>query len=30
LLKTIEGAFGLRCLNHACDADVAVMKDLFN
>jgi phosphatidylinositol-3-phosphatase len=29
LLKTLEGAFGLRCLNHACDEDVHVMKDLF-
>jgi hypothetical protein len=30
LLKTIEAAFGLHCLNHACDANVPVMKDLFN
>jgi hypothetical protein len=29
LLKTIEGALGLPCLNHACDASVAVMSDLF-
>jgi len=29
LLKSLEGAFGLRCLNHACDAGVAVMSDLF-
>ena len=29
LLKTLEGGFGLPCLNHACDADVAVMSDLF-
>ena len=29
LLKSIEAAFGLPCLNHACDADVAVMSDLF-
>jgi phosphatidylinositol-3-phosphatase len=29
LLKSIEGAFGLRCLNHACDAGVEVMSDLF-
>lgn len=29
LLKTVEGAFGLPCLNHACDADVQVMADLF-
>ncbi len=30
LLKTIEGAFGLPCLNHACDASTAAMLDLFN
>jgi len=30
LLKTLEGGFGLRCLNHACDGDVAVMSDLFS
>lgn len=29
LLKTIEGAFLLPCLNHACDANLAVMSDLF-
>jgi hypothetical protein len=29
LLKSLEGAFGLHCLNHACDAGVEVMKDLF-
>jgi phosphatidylinositol-3-phosphatase len=29
LLKTLEGAYGLRCLNHACDAGVEVMSDLF-
>ena len=29
LLKTIEGGFGLPCLNHACDANVKVMSDLF-
>lgn len=29
LLKTIEAAFGLPCLNHACDSDVATMSDLF-
>jgi hypothetical protein len=29
LLKTVEGAFELPCLNHACDRDVAVMGDLF-
>ena len=30
LLKTMESAFGLPCLNHACDADVQVMSELFN
>ena len=30
LLKTMESAFRLPCLNHACDADVQVMSDLFN
>ncbi|HKD19445.1 MAG TPA: alkaline phosphatase family protein [Thermoanaerobaculia bacterium] len=29
LLRTIEAGFGLPCLNHACDANVAVMTDLF-
>ncbi len=29
LLKTLEGAFGLPCLNHACDADAKLMTDLF-
>jgi phosphatidylinositol-3-phosphatase len=29
LLKSIEAAFGLPCLNHACDPNVAVMSDLF-
>jgi hypothetical protein len=29
LLKSIEAGFGLPCLNHACDANVAVMGDLF-
>jgi phosphatidylinositol-3-phosphatase len=29
LLKTIEGGFGLPCLNHACDSNVKVMSDLF-
>jgi len=29
LLKTIEGGFGLPCLNHACDSDVHVIDDLF-
>ena len=29
LLKSLEGAFGLPCLNHACDPGVQVMSDLF-
>ena len=29
LVKSIEAGFGLPCLNHACDANVAVMSDLF-
>jgi hypothetical protein len=29
LLKTIEGAFGLPCLNHACDSTTNTMTDLF-
>jgi hypothetical protein len=29
LLKTLEAGFGLPCLNHACDSNVAVMSDLF-
>jgi len=29
LLKTVEGGFGLPCLNHACDSNVNVMTDLF-
>ena len=29
LLKSLEAAFDLPCLNHACDRDVAVMSDLF-
>ncbi len=29
LLKTVETALGLPCLNHACDASTAVMSDLF-
>jgi phosphatidylinositol-3-phosphatase len=29
LTKTLDGAFGLGCLNHACDAKVNVMSDLF-
>ncbi len=29
LLKTLDAAFNLPCLNHACDAGVSVMSDLF-
>jgi len=29
LLKSMEAAFGLPCLNHACDESVHVMSDLF-
>lgn len=29
LLKTLEAGFQLPCLNHACDANVQVMGDLF-
>ena len=29
LLKTVEAGFKLPCLNHACDANVSVMSDLF-
>jgi hypothetical protein len=29
LLKSLQAGFRLPCLNHACDADVAVMADLF-
>lgn len=29
LLKTLETGFGLDCLNHACDKNVATMNDLF-
>jgi len=29
LLKSIEAGFGLPCLNHACDAGVNAMSDLF-
>jgi len=29
LLRTLEAAFGLPCLNHACDAGAGVMDDLF-
>jgi hypothetical protein len=30
LLKTLEGALGVPCLNHACDTTVRVMDDLFD
>jgi hypothetical protein len=30
LLKSIEAGLGLPCLNHACDANVNVMSDLFS
>lgn len=29
LLKTLEAGFDLPCLNHACDANVKVMADMF-
>ena len=29
LLRSIEGGFGLPCLNHACDSSTATMTDLF-
>jgi hypothetical protein len=29
LLKSIESAMGIPCLNHACDSTVSVMSDLF-
>ena len=29
LLKSLESAFNLPCLNHACDDDVQTMADLF-
>jgi len=29
LLKTVEAALGLPCLNHACDSSTALMGDLF-
>ena len=29
LLKSLEAGFRLPCLNHACDASVAAMSDLF-
>ena len=30
LLRSIEGGFGIPCLNHACDANTQAMTDLFN
>lgn len=30
LLKTLEEGFGLQCINHACDAGVNSMTDLFS
>ena len=30
LTKTLDGAFRLPCLNHACDNNVSVMADLFS
>jgi len=30
LLRTIEGGFGIPCLNHACDKSTKAMKDLFD
>ena len=29
LLRSIEGGFGLPCLNHACDSTTKIMADLF-
>jgi hypothetical protein len=29
LLRTLEGGFGLPCLNHACDSSTKAMSDLF-
>jgi hypothetical protein len=29
LLRTLEGGFGLPCLNHACDSSTATISDLF-
>ncbi len=29
MLKTLETGFGLPCLNHACDGNVKLMKDMF-
>ena len=30
LLRSIEGGFGIPCLNHACDASTQAMTDLFD
>ena len=30
LLRSIEGGFGIPCLNHACDASTKTMTDLFD
>ena len=30
LLRSIEGGFGLPCLNHACDASTSAITDLFS
>jgi hypothetical protein len=29
LLRSLEGALGLPCLNHACDSGAGLMSDLF-
>jgi len=29
LLRSLEGGFGIPCLNHACDASTAAMSDMF-
>ena len=29
LLRSMEGGFGLPCLNHACDASTIIISDLF-
>lgn len=29
LLRTLEGGFGIPCLNHACDSSTTAMSDLF-
>jgi hypothetical protein len=30
LLRSLEGGFGIPCLNHACDASTKAMTDLFD